>query len=169
MVGLFKLFSGGSGSADSDDITTRLAALERKIDGIMGALGIGSESGSASGSARLSPVVQQYLARGQKLEAVKAYREETGLGLKEAKDAIDGKSGPASNWQTVSRKLDRIAAAVGVAPEPASFPTTASASPTVVQLIRAGRKIEAIKVYREENGVGLKEAKDAVDALERQI
>jgi large subunit ribosomal protein L7/L12 len=169
MVGLFKLFSGSSGGADSDDISTRLAALERKIDGIMGALGISPESGSAFGSARLSPVVQQYLARGQKIEAIKAYREETGVGLKEAKDAVDGKSGPASNWQAVNRKLDRIAASLGVTPEPEPFPTTTSASPSVVQLIRAGRKIEAIKVYREENGVGLKEAKDAVDALERQI
>jgi ribosomal protein L7/L12 len=31
----------------------------------------------------------------------------------------------------------------------------------------AGRKIEAIKLYRERTGVGLKEAKDAVEALER--
>jgi ribosomal protein L7/L12 len=34
-------------------------------------------------------------------------------------------------------------------------------------LLAAGQKIEAIKLYRERTGVGLKEAKDAVDALER--
>lgn len=33
--------------------------------------------------------------------------------------------------------------------------------------IQAGRKINAIKIYRETFGVGLKEAKDAVEALER--
>lgn len=32
-------------------------------------------------------------------------------------------------------------------------------------LLREGKKIEAIKVYRELTGVGLKEAKDAVDQL----
>ena len=36
----------------------------------------------------------------------------------------------------------------------------------VVQLLRAGKKIEAIKIYREIFGVGLKEAKDAVEAIE---
>ncbi len=34
-------------------------------------------------------------------------------------------------------------------------------------LVAAGRKIEAIKRYRELTGVGLKEAKDAVEALMR--
>ena len=32
--------------------------------------------------------------------------------------------------------------------------------------LKAGRKIEAIKAYREATDVGLKEAKDAVEALE---
>jgi hypothetical protein len=36
-------------------------------------------------------------------------------------------------------------------------------------LLRAGRKIEAIKSLRERTGVGLKEAKDAIDLLERQL
>jgi len=35
----------------------------------------------------------------------------------------------------------------------------------VVALVRAGKKIEAIKVYREATGVGLAEAKRAVDQL----
>jgi hypothetical protein len=32
-----------------------------------------------------------------------------------------------------------------------------------------GRKIEAIKIYKEATGLGLKEAKDAVDALEADL
>lgn len=36
----------------------------------------------------------------------------------------------------------------------------------ILHLARSGRKIEAIKMYRETFGVGLKEAKDAVDRLE---
>ncbi|MCA9980319.1 MAG: ribosomal protein L7/L12, partial [Anaerolineales bacterium] len=37
----------------------------------------------------------------------------------------------------------------------------------ILELTHAGRKIEAIKLYRETFGVGLKEAKDAVEQLER--
>jgi ribosomal protein L7/L12 len=33
--------------------------------------------------------------------------------------------------------------------------------------LRKGNKIEAIKIYREATGLGLKEAKEAVEALER--
>ena len=35
--------------------------------------------------------------------------------------------------------------------------------------IFGGRKIEAIKLYREATGVGLKEAKDAVDGIEKDL
>jgi phosphodiesterase/alkaline phosphatase D-like protein len=43
------------------------------------------------------------------------------------------------------------------------------ASPDVEALVRDGRKIDAIKRYRKLHGVGLKEAKDAVEALEREL
>ena len=39
----------------------------------------------------------------------------------------------------------------------------------VQTLIAQGRKINAIKLYREQTGVGLREAKEAVDALEAQM
>jgi ribosomal protein L7/L12 len=35
--------------------------------------------------------------------------------------------------------------------------------------LRAGRKINAIKLYREAHNVGLKEAKDAIDEMERKL
>lgn len=38
-------------------------------------------------------------------------------------------------------------------------------SAAVLDLARSGNKIAAIKQYREETGLGLKEAKDAVDRL----
>lgn len=41
--------------------------------------------------------------------------------------------------------------------------------PEVVDLLRRGRKIEAIKVYRGHTGVGLKEAKDVVEEVERRL
>ena len=37
----------------------------------------------------------------------------------------------------------------------------------VIEFTRANRVIEAIKLYREQTGLGLKEAKDAVDELRR--
>lgn len=44
-------------------------------------------------------------------------------------------------------------------------PTTDDFEFRLLQLLREGQKIAAIKLYREETGVGLKEAKDAVEAL----
>jgi ribosomal protein L7/L12 len=43
------------------------------------------------------------------------------------------------------------------------------ASEQIKSLLMRGEKIEAIKIYREQTGVGLKQAKDYVDALERQM
>ena len=39
---------------------------------------------------------------------------------------------------------------------------------TIESLVRAGRKIEAIKLLREQKGIGLKEAKDEIDELFRR-
>lgn len=95
--------------------------------------------------AGLGPVAD-LLRSGQKIEAIKRYRELVGVGLKEAKDAVEA--------------MER-GEAVPVA-------TSVSAAPTasVHDLLREGRKIEAIKLYREQSGLGLKEAKDAVEAME---
>ena len=38
----------------------------------------------------------------------------------------------------------------------------------ILQLMQTGRKIDAIKLYRETRRVGLKEAKDAVEALAQE-
>lgn len=62
----------------------------------------------------------------------------------------------------VERKLDLIMAHLGIRePEP-------EAPGAVLQELLAGRKIQAIKIYREATGVGLREAKDAVELLARQ-
>lgn len=39
-------------------------------------------------------------------------------------------------------------------------------SPELLDLVRRGRKIQAIKLYRQETGVGLRDAQDFVDSLE---
>ena len=43
------------------------------------------------------------------------------------------------------------------------------ASDEVIEWIRAGKKIKAIKQHREDTGVGLAEAKDFVERLDRQL
>lgn len=47
-----------------------------------------------------------------------------------------------------------------------AFTGKARKAAEIQRLIRAGKKIEAIKLYRETFGVGLKEAKDAVDKMQ---
>jgi len=42
-------------------------------------------------------------------------------------------------------------------------------SPQVQEALRSGNKIEAIKLYRELTGVGLAEAKQAVEAIESRL
>jgi ribosomal protein L7/L12 len=46
---------------------------------------------------------------------------------------------------------------------------SAPAMGEIQDLLRRGRKIDAIKVYRERTGLGLKEAKDAVEEIERGL
>jgi hypothetical protein len=49
---------------------------------------------------------------------------------------------------------------------PAPLATASSGVPSgVLDALRQGNKIEAIKLYRKQTGLGLKEAKDAVEAL----
>jgi large subunit ribosomal protein L7/L12 len=45
----------------------------------------------------------------------------------------------------------------------------AGADAEIDALLRRGNKIEAIKRYRETYGTGLKEAKDAVEAIEARL
>lgn len=50
-----------------------------------------AELAQLRGSTRpgITPEIRDLVARGQHIQAIKAYRDETGAGLKEAKDAID--------------------------------------------------------------------------------
>ncbi|NJO05185.1 MAG: hypothetical protein HC876_06470 [Chloroflexaceae bacterium] len=99
------------------------------------------------------------MQRGQKIQAIKLYREYTGAGLKESKDAIEAYertffSGPYSD--------SALAATPFQADE-------ADILPELYDLLRTGNKIEAIKVYRDHTNMGLQEAKDRVEQLEREM
>jgi ribosomal L7/L12-like protein len=63
----------------------------------------------------------------------------------------------------VEAKLDLLLKQANIKYDPyASVPLD------IVQALREGRKIEAIKLYRQSSGVGLKEAKDFVEEVERR-
>jgi ribosomal protein L7/L12 len=71
-----------------------------------------------------------------------------------------------SDIRRLDNKLEKIAKAVGIADED-------SVEENVVDEIRAlviaGKKIQAIKMYRAVTGYGLKEAKDYVDSLDKEL
>ena len=63
-------------------VNARLATIERKLDAVMAHLGVTEPPPS-------EPDVVRFLENGQMVHAVKAYRDRTGLGLAEAKEAVD--------------------------------------------------------------------------------
>ena len=102
----------------------------------------------------LPPDVQAALARGKPVEAIKLLRASTGLGLAEAKFAIEAYARHA-----------RSSPAHTAAPEPSTTGWQGGGMPPhVMEALRSGNKIEAIKRLREITSVDLKAAKDAVDA-----
>jgi ribosomal protein L7/L12 len=93
----------------------------------------------------LPPDVTDAIAKGNKVEAIGLLREQTGLSLVEAKQVVERHGGPS--------------------PRPLAAGGTGLTESARAALAR-GNKIEAIKVLREETDLGLKEAKEAVDAAE---
>ncbi|GCE17917.1 ribosomal protein L7/L12 [Dictyobacter kobayashii] len=94
-----------------------------------------------------------YLTYKDKIFAIKAYRQHTGVGLKEAKHAVDAIERELKGSYRISDQIN----------------TDQINTEELQTMILAGQKILAIKYYREKTGVGLKEAKDAVDWLEQSL
>lgn len=93
--------------------------------------------------------IAELIEQGRKIEAIKLLRENTGIGLAEAKAQIEQLS----------------AEATGQVPPAERTGLDKSGLPEdVLALAHAGRKIEAIKVLRERTGLGLKEAKERIEA-----
>ncbi len=102
--------------------------------------------------------IKRLVQDGQKIEAIKQYREIFKTGLKEAKDAVD---------QLAEGKPIAI---TYTSYQPTTFVTGTPADQQVEaeirQLLQDGNKIGAIKRHREVYQVGLKEAKDVIDRLQ---
>lgn len=69
--------------------SVRLARLERKVDAILAHLGIEVEEAEAGGGADGMDDIRALAESGRKIEAIKLYRERTGAGLAEAKEAVE--------------------------------------------------------------------------------
>ena len=96
--------------------------------------------------------VRSLLERKNKVEAIKLYRERTGLGLSDAKLAIEAIAGGGEPPEVaMARVVHKVPASVDLA--------------HIQGLLRQKKKMEAIKAYRAAAGLGLKEAQDAVEAI----
>jgi large subunit ribosomal protein L7/L12 len=127
---------------------TRCASCKADLtsgDREAGAGGV-SDSGGAE-ALSLDGRIIALLAHGRTIEAIKLYRDITGAGLKEAKDAVEA--------------LERG----GVPPSRSAASSGDDAE--ILELMRAGHKIRAIKLYRDKTGAGLADAKNAVEAMAR--
>lgn len=101
-----------------------------------------------------SGAIAALLLRGEKIAAIKACREATGLGLAEAKEAVEA--------------LER---GLGGAKPPAApdGTLTPQVRAEIEAQLRQGNKITAIKIHRDATGYGLADAKRAVEDVERGL
>jgi ribosomal protein L7/L12 len=98
---------------------------------------------------QLPPEVLEALRQGRTVDAIKLLRGTT-LGLKDAMQILD-----AYKRGSLGQVVTRV--------------TMGSLPAEVKDALEKGNKIEAIKRMREARGVGLKQAKDAVEAAHRPV
>ncbi len=112
------------------------------------------ESASSTGEGdALATELAPLIASGLIINAVKRYRELTGTSLVEAKNAVE---------QLRDRgTLPGQAARAETKPSP-------SLEAAVLDLLRAQKPIDAIRLYRSQNGADLKGAKEAVEDIARR-
>jgi hypothetical protein len=72
----------GISAGSNSGIDMRLRVIERKLDAIMDQLGIKLPDDGMQD-------IRDLAAAGQKIEAIKLYRERTGVGLAQAKNAVE--------------------------------------------------------------------------------
>lgn len=60
-------------------------------------------------------------------------------------------------------RLDFLYRSLGVSTREAPIP---EASPELIELVRNGRKVEAIRAFREQTGASLKDAKNFIESME---
>jgi len=100
---------------------------------------------SETTTASLEQEVRSLLDQGQKIEAIKVYRNHTGSSLKDAKDAVEA--------------LQRGSSL------PQSMEAAADLEPDVLRLLVQGDKIEAVRLYKDRTGTTLFDSKREVEEI----
>ena len=97
--------------------------------------------------------IHEYIHNQQLIHAIKLYREATGVGLAEAKGAVEAMArGEAIKHPSGTMDYDN--------------PVLEA---KIKSLLSRREKVDAVNIYRDEYGVGLKDAKDAVDRIETSM
>lgn len=96
--------------------------------------------------------LQDAMNRGNKIEAIKRYRELTNAGLKEAKDAVE----------YAARHPDERG-------EKKKAPRLELDAPGIRDLLEEGREDEAVEVYQKFAGVDEYSARDAVARIKQEM
>jgi ribosomal protein L7/L12 len=106
--------------------------------------------------------VLEKMRAGNKIDAIKLYREYTGAGLADAKEAVE-KIDEGISLEALQSRFSSAS----------NIPIPATIQPQRVKWIQEalfkGDKIEAIKLYRDGTNLGLKESKEAVEKLELEL
>ena len=104
--------------------------------------------------------LRRLIASGKKIEAVKRFRELSGLGLKESLSMIEHMFEHGGHGAPM---LDHLAGIAGQAMAPPDEKSLVRAEEAALRVLRTRNSaIDAIKEYRKHANVGLKEARDAV-------
>lgn len=104
--------------------------------------------------------VMQALQRGNLFDAIKMLRQAGVTNLAQAKALLEAEARRVNAGKSGSEPGAQVSQAHHAA---GAWP------PAAVEALRRGNKIEAIRLVRQHTGLGLKEAKDAVEAHERTM
>lgn len=135
-------------TSSEQELRDQLNRIEQKLDMLLSIVQGSPQAPNQSASSKRPAwhdEIDQLLASSRKIEAIKVYREHMALSLKEAKDAIDQWGSTHAQAQAPTPHHDRFG--------------------EVRALMKRHQKIQAVKLYRELTGVGLAEAKAAVEAM----
>lgn len=109
------------------------------------------------------------LKNNKRLEAIKELRAASGADLKRAKEVIDRVAAGQSFRSMVSLKGEEQADSdIDSNSETELKQIEEELDGRLRKLLEKGRKIDAIKLYREQTGASLKEAKEAIEARDWQ-
>ncbi|TWT55848.1 50S ribosomal protein L7/L12 [Thalassoglobus neptunius] len=103
------------------------------------------------------------LRSGNHIEAIKLYREWTGSNLAQAKLAVEEMQRKFESGMSAEEILQSAEA------DSSNTDSDDAQRQAVLEEIRKGRKLQAIKIYRDYSGAGLKDAKEFIEQLTEQL